>query len=58
MKISDFCFRSAGTCLVLVCALGILLWIFKILEILPFLIGIGVIGFIAVIIGIIASIWE
>lgn len=58
MKTSEFCFKLTGTCVVLILALLIVIWAFKVQEIVPFIIGIGVIGFIALVIGIISSIWE
>lgn len=57
MKISQFCYKACATCVVLVIAIYIL---YK-LEIAGFIYyakAIGLVGGIALVIGIIASIWE
>ncbi len=58
MKVSEFCFKVAVTCLVLVAALGLIYWISTTRELIQFIIGIAAIGFIGLVIGIISSIWE
>ncbi len=58
MKTSEFCFKALGTCVVLLIAMGIVFWVFKEPEILTFIYAIGVIGFLALVIGVISSIWE
>lgn len=57
MTTSEFCFKSCGTCVVLIVALSITGWIglSEIWDIVAFL---AVIAGFALVIGIIASIWE
>jgi hypothetical protein len=57
MKTSEFCFKAFGTCLVLVIALSIVGWS-GFSEIWPIVTIIGIGGGFALVIAIIASIWE
>jgi len=57
MKVSVFCFKVLGTCAVLAIALSIAGWI-GLREIWGFVTFFVVIGGIAFLIGIIASIWK
>lgn len=57
MRVSEFCYKAFGTCAVLAIALSIAGWI-GLDEIWGFVAVIGVLGGIALVIGIIASIWE
>ena len=58
MTVSEFSFKSCGTCVVLVAALSIANWIFPDLEAWGCVAFLGVIAGIALVIGIISSIWE
>jgi len=57
MKISEFCYKACGTCVVLIVALSIAGWI-GLSDIWALVAILGVIGGIALVVGIIASIWE
>ena len=57
MKISDFCYRAFGTCLVLVVAFSIATWI-GLAMLWSTVAVIGIVGGAALVVGIIASIWE
>ena len=58
MKTSEFCFKSFGTCVVLVIALSIVGWISGSREIFGLVALVAIIGGIALVVGIISSIWE
>ena len=58
MKTSEFCFKAAGTCVVLIIAMWLVGWAIQVAELVILIYVIGAIGLIALVIGIISLIWE
>ena len=58
MKISEFCFKVTGTCVILFIALWIALKFIYFAESVKTAYVIGAIGFISLVAGLISYIWE
>lgn len=58
MRTSEFCYKTAGTCLVILLALCMVVWLGHFPELWMLIKGLAIIGGAALVIGIVIEIWD